>query len=180
MVELIGKRYGQALYELGLESGDLAEREQEIQFMLDALTSEEEFMQILNHPKLSKADKITMLKSVFEGKICDDYIGFLVLGVEKNRQEYVVNILEYTLARIQEHNGIVTAYVTSAVELRKEDEKLIREKLEAQTAKKITLDLSVDKNLIGGLVIRINDRIMDNSIKRNLHRLASDVLEAKV
>lgn len=180
MVELIGKRYGQALFELALESGDLDTREEEIRLMVDTFTSEEEFFNILNHPKLSKKDKLDMLKAIFEGKVCDDFVGFLYLTVDKSRQEHIVDILNYTLARIEEYNGFVTAHVESAVPLADIDKKLIVSKLEAQTGKKITLEAVVDESLIGGLIIRINDRIVDNSIKRNLHRMALDIYETKV
>ncbi len=180
MVELIAKRYGQALFELATESGDLVGREQEINQMLDGFTENEDFMTILNHPKLHKGDKIDVLLQVFEGKVSEDLIGFLVLAVQKGRQDNIVDILKYTLAKIEEHNGFVTAYVASAVTLTKEDEKLIINKLESQTGKKITLVTSVDKSLIGGLSIRINDRIVDNSIKSALSRMARDVYDAKV
>ncbi len=180
MVELIGKRYGQALFELAIESGDLKTREQEIQLMVDAFSSEEEFLDILNLPKLSGKDKIEMLKTVFEGNVHDDFIGFLVLAVEKNRQEYIVDILNYTLTKIEEYNGFVTAHIESAIPLKENEKKLIVSRLEAQTGKKITLKATVDNSLIGGLIIRINDRIVDNSIRRNLHRMAIDVYEAKV
>ena len=180
MVELIAKRYGQALFELATESKDLASREQEIKLMIDAFTGEEDFITIINHPKLQKVEKINVLLEVFEGNVSDDLIGFLVLAVEKSRQDSIVDILKYTLAKIDEHNGFVTAYVTSAVPLAKEDEELIINKLESQTGKKITLVTSVDKSLIGGLFIRINDRIVDNTIKESISRMAKDVYEAKV
>lgn len=180
MVELIAKRYGQALFELATESNDLVSREQEIKLMVDAFTEEEDFMTIINHPKLQKTEKINVLLEVFEGSVSDDLIGFLVLAVQKGRQENIVDILKYTLAKIEEHNGFVTAYVTSAVILSKKDEELIINKLESQTGKKITLVPSVDKSLIGGLFIRINDRIVDNTIKEALSRMARDLYEAKV
>lgn len=180
MVELIGKRYGQALFELALESGDLAARGEEIRVLSEALKEDPDFLEMLNHPKLSKEDKLGMVKSILEGKASDDLIGFMILAVEKNRQEYILKILDYTLEKIEEFNGFVTAYVTSAVKLSDADTASIMEKLQAQTGKKITLETTVDKGIIGGLIIRINDRIVDNSIKRNLHRMALDVYEAKV
>jgi len=180
MVELIAKRYGQALFELAIESNDLENREQEIKLMIDAFTEEKDFRIIINHPKLQKKEKINVLIKVFEGKVSDDLIGFLVLAVEKSRQDSIVDILKYTLAKIDEHNGFVTAYVTSAVILSQLDEELIINKLESQTSKKITLITSVDKSLIGGISIRINDRIVDNTIKALISRMARDVYEAKV
>ena len=75
---------------------------------------------------------------------------------------------------------IYLAYKISFSSLSKEDEKLIINKLESQTGKKITLITSVDKSLIGGLLIRINDRIVDNTIKASITRMAREVYDAKV
>lgn len=180
MVELIAKRYGQALFELSNESGDLSKRGQEIELMVNAFNEDKDFLVILNHPKLSKKEKIQLIQEIFNGKVDDNLIGFLVLAIQKNRQESIVDILKYTLAKIEDFNGYVTAYVTSAIPLSDKETKLIKDKLEAQTGKKITLENHVDKSIIGGLFIRIKDRVVDNTIKTSLHRMGRDVYDAKV
>lgn len=180
MVELIARRYGQALFDLAQEASQLAEREQEIRNVLAALEEDNELMIILNHPKISKGERIELVKSIFASNTSDDLVGFFVLAVEKGRQESIIDILRYALSKMEEHNGFLTAYVKSAVALTDDDKKTIISKLEAQTKQKITLETSVDKTLIGGLQIRINDRIVDNTVKETLHRMARDVYDAKV
>lgn len=180
MVELIAKRYGQALFELAMESGDLRAREEEMGLVIDELEKESEFIEILSHPKLAGELKHSMIEEVFKGKISDDLLGFMYLTIEKNRQEHIVDILKYTLARILESDGFQTAYVKSAVELSDSEKQKIIDKLEQQTGNKITLESEVDPSIIGGIVIRIKDRIVDNSIKRKLHRMAVDVYEARI
>jgi len=180
MAELVARRYGHALLELAIESGDLVNREQEIKHMLKAFTENREFFVLLTHPKLAKAEKIELMLELFEGKVSEDLIGFLALAIQKGRHESIIDILKYTLAKIEIHNGYLTAYITSAIPLSKEDEKLITNKLENQTGKKITLITTVDKAVIGGLFIRVNDRVVDNTVKSILHRMARDIFEAKV
>jgi len=180
MVELVAKRYGQAFFELAKESGDLDLREHEIRTMLDILTGNEEFFGILNHPKLSKSQKIQTVSDIFTDKVSKDFVGFLVLVIEKGRQDNIVDILNYTLEKIEEFNGFVTAHVTSAVELSEDDRKMISDKLQKQTGKKISLVCRVDKSQIGGLFIRINDRVVDNTVKGILRKMARDVYEARI
>ncbi len=136
MAELIAKRYGQALFELAYESGDLTKREQEIRQMLDALTHDDDFFVLLNHPKLSKAEKIAVLEKIFAGKVSDELVGFLVLAVEKGRQDCIVDILNYTLKKIEEHNGYVTAHVTTAIELSETAMTDIRTSLRSRRARR--------------------------------------------
>lgn len=180
MAELIARRYGQALFNLAFEAGELAEREQEIESVLAAFEEDDELIHILNHPKLSKGERIKLIESIFVSKVSDDLVGFFVLAIQKGRQENIVEILEYALSKMEEYNGFLTAHVISAVELTEEDKQAIISKLETQTKQKITLETSVDKSLIGGIIIRINDRIVDNTVKGTLHRMARDVYDAKV
>lgn len=180
MAELIARRYGLALFNLAKEADQLSEREAEIRSVLAALQEDHELIEVLSHPKLSKKDKIALVESIFSGKVSDDLIGFFVLAIQKGRQENILEILEYALTEMEKYNGFLTAYVSSAVALNETDKENIKSKLEAQTKQKITLETEVDETLIGGLFIRINDRIVDNTVKGSLHRMARDVYDAKV
>lgn len=179
MVELVAKRYGQALFELAIESGQRKEREEEITYVLNAIINEPDFSLILSHPNISKEAKIEAIESIFSENVSRDLIGFLALAIQKGREDSIIDILEYVLSLLRAEGGFVTAYVTSAVELTQEDQMRIKEKLEKQTGNKITLNVSVDRSLIGGLRIRINDRVVDHTIKTLLHRMSNDILEAK-
>jgi len=179
MVELVAKRYGQALFELAIESGQLEERELEINIVLEALKEEPDLSLILSHPNISKEAKIEAVESIFSHNVSHDIIGFLALAIKKGREDNIIDILNYVVAKLRANGGYVKASVTSAVELTENDKQLIIKKLEAQTGNKISLDTRVDASLIGGLMIRINDRVMDNTIKSLLHKMSTDILVAK-
>ncbi len=178
MEELVVKRYGQALFEIAKESKDFEVFENEIREIHGLLQNDLEFIDVLCHPKVSSDDKIQMIESAFCGKVHQEFVGFLVLAIEKSRQKNILDILRYTMDKIDEHNGYVKAYVTSAVPLSEQNHKDITEKLEQQTQKKVNLVTQLDPSIIGGVQIRIKDRIVDNSIKTILHRMARTVYEA--
>ncbi len=180
MAGLVEKRYGQALFELVLESEHPDEREEEIRIVSASLEEDDALIDVLRHPKLNVDDKIKMVESIFTDKVSQDLIGFLVLAIQKKRQENIVDILNYTLQKLDEEKGYVNAYVTSAKPLSEEDGARLKEKLESTTKKKITLITEVDESLIGGLTVRIHDRIVDHSIKSSLQRMARTLYDAKV
>lgn len=179
MVELVAKRYGQALFELAIESGQLEEREKEIRTVLDAYSHEPDLSLILSHPNISKDAKIEAMESIFSQNVSKDLLGFIALAIQKGREENIVDILKYVVAKLRASNGYVKAYVTSAVELTDTDKAMLITKLEAQTGNKISLETTLDASLIGGLRIRINDRVIDSSIKSILHKMSNDILVAK-
>jgi F-type H+-transporting ATPase subunit delta len=179
MVELVAKRYGQALFELAIESGQLIEREQEIKTVLDALNHEPDLCLILSHPNISKDAKIEAIESIFSQNISKDLLGFLALAIKKGREDNIKDILNYVVAKLRANSGYVKVSVTSAVELTANDKAKLISKLEAMTGNKITLESTIDKALIGGLKIRINDRVIDSSIRTTLHKMSNDILIAK-
>ena len=118
---------------------------------------------------------------MFKGKIDEKLYLFLELLVNKGRYDNVIDILDYFTLRVKEHQGIGHAVVTSAVKIDEETKKLIKEKLLSTTEyRAIEIDFVVDSSLIGGMVIRIKDRIVDNSVKTKLDLISRDLHKIKV
>ena len=178
MEELVVKRYGQALFEIVKESTDFEAYEEEIRQMHMIFQEDSEFIDVLCHPKISSEEKMHIIETTFGGKVHQEFVGFLILTINKSRQKNILDILHYTIDKIYEYNGYVKAYVTSAIELTEQNKLDITKKLEAQTQKKINLITQLDHTIIGGIQIRIKDRIVDNSIKTSLHRMSQTVYEA--
>ena len=180
MVELISKRYGTAIYELAVENNNLEKVEKEIKMVIDIFEDEKDLQEVLNHPKVSIGEKIKIIENIFKGKINDDILGLIILTINKSRQNCLVDIFKYCLNKIDEHNGIVSAFVTSAIELKEEQKNAIVKRLEELTKKTITVEYTVDNSLIGGLVIRIGDRIVDNSVKEKIRNMSKELYTVEV
>ena len=103
-------------------------------------------------------------------------MGFLTIIVEKGRQNDISAIFQYFIGRVKEYKKIGTAYITSAVELKETQKAQIKERLLATTSYvEFEMIYSVDPALIGGLVIRIGDRVVDSSIKTQLYELKKNL-----
>ena len=103
-------------------------------------------------------------------------MGFLNIVVEKDRQNDLIPIFEYFIQRVKEYKKIGSVSVTSAVELKADQKSRLEEKLLATTSYvELEMHYQVDPALIGGMVIRIGDRVVDSSIRTRLYGLKKDL-----
>ncbi len=140
-----------------------------------------DLQELLSHPKIANEKKVILLEDALSDKISHDLLGgLLVLIVHKGRQAHIPEILEEVLEMVDAYEGKVKAYISSSDALSDEQKSGVVTELAKQTGKEIIPLYEVDETLIGGLVIRIGDRIVDNSIKGHLHLLSRELLETKI
>ena len=144
--------------------------------LLEVLRTNVEFGQFMNHPKIPKEDKVQVVKNVFQDKITKEMLGFLVTVVEKDRYTEIESILGEVISLIKEYNNIGTAYVTTAIAINEQEKQDIESRLLATTRyKTIECIYQVDSSLIGGMVIKIGDRVVDSSIRTKLDKLQREL-----
>ncbi len=165
MAELVAQRYGTALFELAVENNQIDKMEEEIKVIQKVLQDEPEFLELISNPKIALNDRRTVLKDVFDGKISDGILGLIDLTILKNRQEFLPQIIEFFIAKANKYKGLEIVKVTSSTVLSAEQEKQLKERMEKLTKKTIVLKLEVDESLVGGMVVRMGDRIMNYSVK---------------
>jgi len=176
MAKLVSKTYGDALFELALEENKIDSLLEEIEVVLIALTENQDLSKIMNHPKVSKEEKITLIEDIFKDRVSMELAGLMHMLVEKDHYHEIDNVLEYFVECVKEHKNIGTAFVTSAAELSDAQKKAVEKKL-LETTKYVEFEMhySVDADLIGGMVIRIGDRVVDSSIKTKLYDLTREL-----
>ena len=158
MAKLISKTYGDALFDLALEENRIDDYVAEVDAMLTIFRDNPELSKLLNHPKISKEEKITVVGQIFEGKISMD------------------EIFDYFIDKVKEYKNIGVAHVTSAVELSDAQKSQVEKRLLETTGYvKFEISYDVDKDLIGGMVIRIGDRVVDSSIRTRLYELTKEL-----
>lgn len=173
MAKLVSKTYGEALFEVAVEEGTVDLLMDEVTAVLEIFESNEEYTKLLNHPKISLEEKISMLETAFKGKVSDQLLGFFVTVVEKRRFAEIEEILAYFEEKVREYKKIGTAKVTSAQPLTDLQKQSIEKRLLETTAyESFCMDYQVDAGLIGGMVIRIGDRVVDSSIRTKLGNMA--------
>ncbi len=181
MAKLVSKTYGEALFELAAEENKVDVFMEEITQLQHIFAQNKEFGKLMNHPKILKEEKIQVLQNVLKGRISDELTGFLTLIVTKDRYGEIDGILDYFLTEVKKYKGIGIAYVTTAAALREEQKAQIEQKLLQTTSyKKMEMHYGVDGSLIGGMVIRIGDRVVDSSIKTRLNELTRQLIKIQL
>ena len=167
MAKLVEATYGDALYELAVSNNITDRLYDEAVVLLDIFDTDSELMAILNHPKIVRED--TIIENSIGKFVSKEMTGFLVTIADKDRCRYIPATLRFFIERIKEYKGIGTAYVTTPYELSDAMKSKVEKRLlETTDYSQIDINYNVDESLIGGMVIRIGDRVVDSSIKHKL------------
>ena len=133
MAKLISGTYGEALFELAKEVDKLELLGEQIAVVREIFAENEELLKLLNHPKVTKEEKIQVIENIFKGRFEDEVVGFLVIIVEKGRYNEIDSILTYFIDKVKEDQKIGIAKVVSAIELSTEQKAKLEAKLLSQT-----------------------------------------------
>lgn len=176
MAKLVSKIYGDALFQLAMESQSVDEYLKEVKSFQGILDANQELIKLMNHPKIDKEEKRKVMMTIFDGKISKDLQGFLDLLIRKDRFIQIDQIFDYFIHQVKEYRNIGTAYVTSAVQLNDNQKEQIRNRL-LETTKYVEIDVifRVDAQLIGGIIIRIGDRVVDSSVRTRINELSKEL-----
>ncbi len=181
MAKLVSKVYGDALLQTALEKDCLDTLYEEVRTLAEVFADHKDLIQLLNHPQVVKEEKLKIVENVFAGRVSAEMLGFLTTVVEKGRQSDIPAIFRYFIEQVKELKRIGVAHVTTAVELSGAQKKQVEERLLATTTyRSFEMDYQVDPSLIGGMVIRIGDRVVDSSIKSRLYDLRKQLLEVQL
>lgn len=181
MAKLVSKVYGDALFEEAMEKDMLSPWYEEVQALKTIFMENSDLVQFLNHPQIIKEEKIRVIENIFTGHLSEGLLGFLVIVIEKGRQNDILSICDYFIGRVKEYKKIGVVTVASAVKLSDEQKKRVEERL-LETTPFVSLEISytVDESLLGGLVIRIGDRVVDSSIRTRLEELKRDLMKLQL
>ncbi len=175
MAKLISKTYGDALFELAVEENKVDDLLEEIGQLQKILKENDDFGRLMTHPKINKDEKIRVVRDVFKNRISDELLGFLTIIISKDRYQEINGILDYFLTEVKKYKGIGVATVTTAIPLRAEQCRKVEQKLlDTTDYKSMEIHYEQDAALIGGMVIRIGDRVVDSSISTKLNELQKD------
>lgn len=172
MAELIQKRYGTALFELAVENNLIEQIEKEVLQLKVILTEEKELLEILSHPQISMSNKKKLIEDVFKDQISDELMGLIHVTIQKGRQGFLVRIMDDFIGKVNDYHGILTVDVHVSQMLSEMQRNQLVEKLEGITQKTVLLKEHLDETLIGGMVVRIGDRIVDTSVKARISKMS--------
>ena len=181
MAKLVSKVYGDALFDTARESGRMDSIYEEVQSLQKILKENEDFRKMMENPKVMREDKESVIETVFGGRISDEIVGLMKLLIVKGRYSKIDSVFDYFIGQVKEEKKIGIAYVSTAVELTDvQKEQIVKRLLDTTGYESFEMNYSVDTSLIGGMVIRIGDRVVDTSIRTKLYELSKSLKKIQV
>ena len=171
----VGARYAEALYEIAEREKAVDAIEEELKAVETVIKDNRDLQKILYHPRITPEDKQDLLNQLFSGKVSTVTMEFLKLLVERQREQYLSDIVSHYAILANKARNITEAKISSAVELTAEEREQMAQLLNKITGIKVETSYSVDPSLVGGVVVRIGDRVIDGSIRTRLATLREHI-----
>ncbi len=180
MAQLVPDTYAAALFEIAVENGDVAKLYDDYTAVVEAFKQTPDFYEIYNTPKISKLEKKQVVDAVFKGKIDPLLLNYLKVLIDKRRTNCIKPAFSAFEDMFKYHQNLAQAVVTSVVPLTAAQTEQLTAKLSKLTGRAITIENEIDPALVGGLMIRIGDRIIDNSVRSKIVDLKEMLIERVV
>lgn len=164
----LAKRYSEALTEVAKNKNELDTVWADLQTVEESMTSVKEMANFLSHPVIPVFEKKDMVKSVFEGKINNDVLNLLYILLEKNKINLLSTILYCFEESMDEAKNILKVGVVSAAEIDEDLKHKLQEKLESKLNKSVKFDFETKPEIIAGVVLKIQDKVIDGSMAAKL------------
>lgn len=170
----VALRYGQALFSLALDKNQIDKYQEEMNEWEEIFKGNLEFLVILSSAFYSQKERKEILKKTLKG-INEDILNFFNVLIDNNRFDIVLDIFIAFDSLCNDFKGIVEGLLYSPFSLTKEQILAIEKKISSLEGRKVSLRNVIDKSLIGGVKIQINDHIYDDSIKHHIDELKTNL-----
>jgi F-type H+-transporting ATPase subunit delta len=176
-MEEIAEVYSRALFDVAKEKDVLDEIHDELAQFVEELDKNRDLQVFFFSPYFSSQEKKDGISKMISGAD-ENFVRFLELLAERHRMPAVFRIKKDFDELYAEERKLLPVTITSAIELDKGLVKDIRKKIEEQTDRKVELTTKVDPDVLGGLVLRVGNKVLDGSIRARLERLRKQVAKA--
>lgn len=164
----ISHEYAEALFLLSCEEKNEEKYLSDLRLVKSVFDSEPEYIELLHSPSITKEEKLAIIDSAFGGRINENVVSFLKLLCENNRIEYINACFEDYEKLYNQIKRVIVARVISAVKLTEKEKSEIVARLEKKFKHRVELECEIDESILGGIVIKTDDIIMDGSLKRKM------------
>lgn len=163
----VGRRYSKAIFEIAEEKNQVKEIYEMLNSAMVLYRTDKEFKNFILNPLIDNGQKKSVLNEIF-GKDNSENLNILLYILDKGRMNCIKYIVAEYLKIYYRKNRILDVKATFTKELTDEQKKKLIDKLSQKTGKEINLEIKIDKDILGGGIIKIGDKIIDGSIRREL------------
>lgn len=177
MDSLIRVRYAKAFFQSAKEKKLLGELKTDIENILSICNNSPEFIGLLNSPVVKTRQKSELISQIFKSQVNELTLKFLILITENKREAEIPGICRNFLEMTRKDQNIKTATLITADEISIETTEKIRKIVEKETGAGIELSSRINPDLIGGLILRIDNKQYDSSVASQLKKIRQQLLE---
>jgi F-type H+-transporting ATPase subunit delta len=175
MAELVANIYSKALFEFALEESKVESVTEEFNFLIETFKAYPELYELFKTPKLSVDERKKVISDIFSEKLSAEMMNFMSIVLDKQRTGDLYDVHKKFTELLDAHYGILPAIVHSANPLDDSEIDQLIEQLRKLTGKEIRLSTVVDPEVIGGLRIRVGDKVIDGSIRNKLDLMKEEL-----
>ena len=167
----IAKEYGTALFMLACEENEKKSYAQALKTVKETFLEYPQYTELLSSPSISLKERIGVIEKTFSGVVPEHVLSYLKLLCEKGRMQCFLESVDEYNALLDASEHVANAKITSAVELTDAEKEKLINKLELTEKCKVCAEYFVDATLLGGLIVEVDGRIMDGSLRHRLQEV---------
>ncbi|MFV0590093.1 MAG: ATP synthase F1 subunit delta [Draconibacterium sp.] len=176
----INVRYAKAFFSVAKEKKLLDTLKADIQSVLEVCRSVPDFVLLLDSPVVKTSKKAALIKQIFESKVDSLTLNFLLLIIENKREAFIPGICRNFLELSKKDQNIKSAILTTASEVNAATVEKIKVLLEKELNATIELSTHINQEILGGLVLRLDDKQYDASVASQLRKIKQNLLETEL
>ena len=175
-MSVVGDRYAESLFDLAKEENKVTQYLDDIKLVGEVLDSDPQIVQFFNHVLIENEKKIQLLDQSFKGNVDQYVLNFLKLLVQSRRIRYIDDIIKSYINLSNQYLGIEEGTIYTPYKLTDQQIQDIEKAISQKENKKVTLKVSIDPSLLGGIKVQIANRIYDGTIKNKVEMLKKELL----
>jgi F-type H+-transporting ATPase subunit delta len=172
----ISVRYARALFEVAEERDILIALKNDMKLIANVCNTSADFMRLLNNPVVKASQKIHIVSLIFKGKVEEITLDFLKLIIKNNREIFIPAVCRNILSFIKEARGIKTIILTTATNINEASLDNIGKIMEKELGSQVEISARINPGIIGGMILRIDDKQYDASIAAQLNKIKKELL----
>ncbi len=172
---LITVRYAKALFSLAGEKNLVPDLKKDMETLLQLSVESVEFVQLLENPVINATKKTEVFNTVFSGKVHPYTLDFLKIVAKNRRETYIPAICRNFIDFFKKEQGLTSVVLTTSTAINKPVREAIIALLKTEINSNIELKTIIDADIIGGLILRIDDKQLDASVTGQLHNIKNNL-----
>lgn len=177
---LIARSYAEALFRAGRTQGNTAQLKQQSVVLEAVIADHNRLLTFFDNPQIATEDKEGLIERVFTPRFDPLLIRLLGMLVRRDRTVHLAPILERFRELVEQADGVYPAAVASPRELPDDEKQRLQQALESFTGYRLNVEFHVDPDLIGGIVFRFRDLLIDGSLSSALHELRRRLADTQI